>query len=224
VSRLWSRFAARSVAIGLLVLSLVGGYRVGVDRQTRQHDAAAAADRRYQRDALYQAKLDLSAQQLANAPQRAARADAQAKADAAAKSAADLARSADDAARRASRSGARTGPTTPAVPIPRSCASYTNKNQALACALLPQWGFGIDQMTCLVPLWKKESNWNERAENPSTHSYGIPQALPASRMGVYGADYRTNPTPQIKWGLSYIKDRYRTPCGAWSFWQAHNWY
>jgi hypothetical protein len=210
------------LAIGLLVLSLVGGYWIGVDRQAQQHDAAAAFDRQHQRDDLRQAKLDLSAQMQANAPQRAAQADAQAKADAAAKAAADQARAADDAARRASRGTAR--PTTPAVPIPTSCAAYTNKNQATACALLPQWGFGIDQMSCLVPMWKKESGWNERAENPTSHSYGIPQALPASRMAVYGADYRTNATPQIKWGLSYIKDRYKTPCGAWSFWQAHNWY
>ncbi|MYV93598.1 lytic transglycosylase domain-containing protein, partial [Streptomyces sp. SID1034] len=29
---------------------------------------------------------------------------------------------------------------------------------------------------------------------------------------------------QIKWGLNYMNDRYGSPCGAWSFWQAHSWY
>jgi hypothetical protein len=73
-------------------------------------------------------------------------------------------------------------------------------------------------------LWNKESHWNERSRNASSGAYGIPQALPASKMSVYGADYLTNPVPQIKWGLNYIKGRYKTPCGAWSFWQSHGWY
>jgi hypothetical protein len=221
VGRLWSRYGARSLAIGLLVFSLVGGYWLDADRRAQRHDAALDAARQGDIDDLAQRKLDMNVQQLANAPQRAAQADAQAKADAAAQAAADQARAADDAARRASRSAAR--PTTPPVPIPTSCAPY-HGNQAIACALLPEWGFGIDQMACLIPMWNKESHWNERARNPSSGSYGIPQALPASRMAVYGADYLTNPTPQIKWGLSYIKSRYHTPCGAWAFWQAHNWY
>ena len=79
-------------------------------------------------------------------------------------------------------------------------------------------------MPCLDKMWTKESNWRTTAENPSSHSYGIPQALPASKMAVYGSDYRSNPVPQIKWGLHYIEGRYKTPCGAWTFWQAHNWY
>jgi hypothetical protein len=79
-------------------------------------------------------------------------------------------------------------------------------------------------MNCLVPLWTKESHWNEKSKNTSSGAYGIPQALPASKMAVYGADYLTNPVPQIKWGLNYIKGRYTSPCGAWTFWQSHGWY
>jgi hypothetical protein len=223
VSRLWSRFGARSFALGLLVLSLAGGYWIDVDRQVQRQDAALDAARQSDLDDLYQLKLDMGARQRADGPQRAAQADAQAKAGAAAQAAADQARAVDAAAARASRGTPRTGPTTPPVPIPTSCAAYTG-NKAIACALLPEWGFGIDQMACLIPMWTKESGWNERSRNPSSGSYGIPQALPASKMAAYGADYLTNPTPQIKWGLSYIKGRYGTPCQAWSFWQAHNWY
>jgi hypothetical protein len=29
---------------------------------------------------------------------------------------------------------------------------------------------------------------------------------------------------QVRWGLSYMNSRYGSPCGAWSFWQSHNWY
>jgi hypothetical protein len=61
------------------------------------------------------------------------------------------------------------------------------------------------------------------ASNPSG-AYGIPQALPGDKMAVYGDDWQTNPTTQIKWGLNYIAGRYSTPCGAWSFWQSNGWY
>jgi len=216
----------RSLSIGLLVLSLVGGIWLSTDRQEQQRGAASAATQRSDLDDLHQLKLDAAARYQASAPQRAALDDAQAKADAAAQAAADKAKAADDAARKqqpASRSQDRPGPATPAVPIPTSCNQFSG-NQAIACAILPQFGFGIDQMNCLVPMWNKESGWKVTDKNPSSGAYGIPQALPATKMAAYGADYLTNPVPQIKWGLSYIKGRYKTPCGAWSFWQAHSWY
>jgi hypothetical protein len=43
-------------------------------------------------------------------------------------------------------------------------------------------------------------------------------------MASAGADWQTNPATQIRWGLGYIKDRYGTPCSAWSFWQANGFY
>ncbi|MFG1854266.1 lytic transglycosylase domain-containing protein [Actinomadura geliboluensis] len=76
----------------------------------------------------------------------------------------------------------------------------------------------------LLTLWNHESGWNERAVNPSSGAYGIPQALPGSKLASAGADWRTSSPTQIAWGLGYIKARYKDPCGAWSFWQAHNWY
>ncbi|WP_230420978.1 aggregation-promoting factor C-terminal-like domain-containing protein [Actinomadura soli] len=76
----------------------------------------------------------------------------------------------------------------------------------------------------LLTLWNHESGWNERAENPSSGAYGIPQALPGSKMSSAGNDWRTSTPTQIAWGLGYIKARYKDPCGAWSFWQSHNWY
>ncbi|MFI0479221.1 lytic transglycosylase domain-containing protein [Actinomadura sp. 9N215] len=76
----------------------------------------------------------------------------------------------------------------------------------------------------LLTLWNHESGWNERAENPSSGAYGIPQALPGTKMASSGSDWRTSSPTQIAWGLGYIKARYKDPCGAWSFWQSHNWY
>ena len=61
----------------------------------------------------------------------------------------------------------------------------------------------------------RESGWNVYADNPSSSAYGIPQALPGSKMASAGADWATNPVTQIRWGLGYIQDRYGSPCGAW---------
>ncbi|HEY1484652.1 MAG TPA: lytic transglycosylase domain-containing protein, partial [Micromonosporaceae bacterium] len=125
-------------------------------------------------------------------------------------------------AKKPSRGTPRTAP--PSFgPIPKSCSTYSG-NRAIGCTLLLAANFGLDQMPCLDKMWTRESNWRTTADNPSSHSYGIPQALPASKMAAFGSDYRTNPATQIKWGLHYIVGRYKTPCGAWTFWQAHNWY
>ena len=43
-------------------------------------------------------------------------------------------------------------------------------------------------------------------------------------MRSAGADWRTNAVTQIKWGLSYIKGRYGSPCGALRHMNSHGWY
>jgi hypothetical protein len=111
----------------------------------------------------------------------------------------------------------------PSTSVPASCSEYDG-NRATGCALLLEWGFSLDQMSCLDNLWTRESGWNHLAENPSSGAYGIPQSLPGNKMAEYGDDWRTNPVTQIQWGLSYIENRYGTPCSAWSFFQANNWY
>jgi hypothetical protein len=94
----------------------------------------------------------------------------------------------------------------------------------IARALLPDFGFGPEQFSCLDQLYVSESNWRIDADNPTSSAYGIPQALPGSKMASAGADWATNPVTQIRWGLGYIEDRYGTPCNAWSFKQGNNWY
>ncbi|WP_245681659.1 lytic transglycosylase domain-containing protein [Actinomadura kijaniata] len=97
--------------------------------------------------------------------------------------------------------------------------------QQVAKAMLPSYGMGgSGQFACLVKLWNKESGWRVTAQNPSSGAYGIPQALPGTKMASAGSDWRTNARTQIKWGLGYIKNRYKTPCGAWSHSQRVGWY
>ena len=95
--------------------------------------------------------------------------------------------------------------------------------QAIALAILTQRGMGNDQYSCLVDLWNRESHWSVTAANPSG-AYGIPQALPGSKMASAGPNWQTNARTQILWGLSYIQSRYSTPCGAWAHSQSSGWY
>ena len=74
------------------------------------------------------------------------------------------------------------------------------------------------------PLWERESGWDHTAQNPGPGAYGIPQSLPGDKMASHGDDWQTNPATQISWGLSYIKDRYGTPCAAWSHSESVGWY
>jgi resuscitation-promoting factor RpfB len=95
--------------------------------------------------------------------------------------------------------------------------------RGIAYNLLGSYGFSTNQFGCLNDLWTRESNWTYNAENASG-AYGIPQALPGSKMASAGPNWQTDPTTQIKWGLGYIKSIYGTPCGAWAHEEADGWY
>jgi hypothetical protein len=199
----------------VLLLGALGGGYLGLRHHTVESGHSQALDVRVAE--VGQIPLDI-----VDAQRRAAFGAAQVKAASAAADIAARVKRAQDLAKRdatASRSQTRTS----YGPVPASCKEYTG-NRALGCALLLDAGYALDQMPCLDKLWTKESGWNPLSRNASTGAYGIPQALPGDKMAAYGDDWRTNPVPQIKWGLSYIKGRYGTPCGAWSFWLAHNWY
>lgn len=96
--------------------------------------------------------------------------------------------------------------------------------QAIAYDMVTARGWGDDQFACLVALWNRESGWRVNAYNAGSGAYGIPQALPGSKMATAGADWETNPATQITWGLGYIGGRYGTPCGAWDHSQRTGWY
>ncbi|MFC6152672.1 lytic transglycosylase domain-containing protein [Nocardioides yefusunii] len=96
--------------------------------------------------------------------------------------------------------------------------------RAAARTMMRMRGYSTAQQNCVIKLWNRESNWRWNAANPSSSAYGIPQALPGSKMRSHGRDWRTNPVTQIKWGLSYIKGRYGKPCNAWNHSQRRGWY
>lgn len=103
----------------------------------------------------------------------------------------------------------------PATTDPREIARQIMANK---------YSWGEDQFRCYDSIIMRESRWIVSADNPHSSAYGIPQALPGKKMASFGADWRTNPATQIRWGLDYVHDRYGTPCRAWSFKRGHGWY
>jgi Transglycosylase SLT domain len=103
----------------------------------------------------------------------------------------------------------------PGVTDPKEIARQILKNK---------FGYGSNQFDCFNNIIMRESMWKVNATNPSSGAYGIPQALPGSKMASEGSDWRTNPATQIIWGIKYMKDRYGSPCAAWSFKSSHGWY
>jgi uncharacterized protein YgiM (DUF1202 family) len=96
--------------------------------------------------------------------------------------------------------------------------------QKYALSLFPDFGWSSSELEPLINLWNRESGWNPSSHNRSSGAHGIPQALPASKMGSEGADYYTNPEPQIRWGLKYIAGRYGSPSSAWAHFCSRHWY
>ncbi|TDB94368.1 lytic transglycosylase domain-containing protein [Micromonospora fluostatini] len=239
MSRLWSRFGARTAAVVLLSVGVAGGVYLGDHQETQQQGLTSRvavevdrAEQEYQRErqALHQIR---------SAQQRSAEYQAKLRAAKAAKEAAQRAKEAEAAA--ASRKKAREEAARKAAeekaakeaaakanrpydgPVPDSCNEFSGHRRT-GCALMVQAGHGIDQFPCLNKLWNKESGWNPRAHNSSSGAHGIPQALPGSKMASVGSDWETNPVTQIKWGLGYIEGRYGTPCKAWAKSQSSGWY
>jgi hypothetical protein len=61
--------------------------------------------------------------------------------------------------------------------------------------------------------------WNT-AGSPA---YGIPQALPGSKMASAGPDWATNPRTQLLWMARYMAG-YGGMCGALAHENAYGWY
>jgi hypothetical protein len=109
-------------------------------------------------------------------------------------------------------------------------------NQQIGKLLAASYGWASGaQWQALVDLWNRESGWDNRIWNGGSHAdtqpngssgaYGIPQALPYSKMPKaawppgYGGT--ADPTSQISWGLAYIKAAYGDPVTANNFDATH---
>ncbi|MER7399808.1 lytic transglycosylase domain-containing protein [Streptomyces sp. NPDC000151] len=153
------------------------------------------------------------------AARKAAAESAQAKKDAAEKQVAAEKQAAKERAEAKKQAASRSAERGPLGDIAVKASYSIAETQAMARQMMP-----ADQFQCFSNIVDHESGWNYRATNAGSGAYGLVQALPGSKMASAGSDWQTNPATQIKWGLGYMNDRYGSPCGAWSFWQANSWY
>jgi hypothetical protein len=228
-------------SVGLLLAGAAGGIYLGQGREVQQQNAEAtlvvqadvndmellkqhaaqhAATRAWQRKAEGDA-ADKAASEVKSAAAKAHTLETkvveQKKAAADAKKAAEQKAKEEQEQKESGKSGVSVGP------IPSSCNDYSG-NRQIGCTLMLKAGFGIDQFPCMDKLFNRESGWNQHAENRGSGAYGIPQALPGSKMAKFGDDWEDNAATQIAWGLDYIEGRYDDPCGAWDHSESTGWY
>ena len=58
-----------------------------------------------------------------------------------------------------------------------------------------------------LALIYRESGCRVDSTNARSGAYGIPQALPGSKMASAGADWKTHPVTQIRWMIGYVNGR-----------------
>ncbi|BCY14951.1 lytic transglycosylase domain-containing protein [Actinoplanes sp. L3-i22] len=233
MNRLWSRLGVRTASVGLLVVGLSGGVYLGKDRDVQQQSDASQLVMQANAEEVSLLKERQADHAAARAYRRSAEDAAAAKAAVEAKAAASkahtlekkaIAAAAAEKQAAAEKKAAESGGAVPYTgDIPSSCSEFSG-SRGVGCALMLDAGFKIDQFPCLDKLWKRESGWNYKATNTGSGAYGIPQALPGSKMASIASDWKTNPATQIKWGLGYIEGRYDTPCGAWNHSESVGWY
>ncbi len=98
--------------------------------------------------------------------------------------------------------------------------SNPSANVALGQQIAAEMGWG-GEFSCIYNIYQRESGWDHTKRNRSSGAYGIPQALPGSKMGP---GWESDPALQIRWGIGYMASRYGSPCGAWNFWTVNHWY
>ncbi|KQQ95302.1 hypothetical protein ASF62_01815 [Leifsonia sp. Leaf325] len=196
------------------------------EAQAAEQEAGARLAAQKEASATLQAQLASLTAEAADVEKRYTEGEAARKAaEAAAAAAAAEAAAAAAAAAEAAGDGGGGGGGGGATPIyTGDVDSDPGAAQAYAAGAIGAYGWGADQFGCLQRLWNKESGWRADAYNASSGAYGIPQSLPGEKMATAGVDWRTSAATQINWGLSYIAQRYGSPCGAWDHSVVWNWY
>ena len=110
------------------------------------------------------------------------------------------------------------------VQLVSATAKHRETPRQIARKMLRNFHWSWRQFKYLNRLWERESSWNVYASNPYSGAYGIPQAVPGSKMASAGRYWRTSARTQIRWGLRYIRDVYGTPHRAWDHELSTGWY
>jgi hypothetical protein len=129
----------------------------------------------------------------------------------------------------AARNAAKTqaAPASPAEPSASNPAPAPAPNGVTSAAENKEYARSIlsaADFACTDQLAVRESGWSTTATNPSSGAYGVAQSLPASKYASAGADWKTNGKTQVNWMISYMNERYGSPCAALAHSHAVGWY
>ena len=113
-----------------------------------------------------------------------------------------------------------------------SASSSSDIGTTVPASEMQQWahdylisnGYSEADFTAAVYIINHESGWNPSATNASSGAYGLPQALPGSKMASAGSDWATNYQTQFKWFVGYCNQRYGSLNGAYQYWLSHHSY
>jgi hypothetical protein len=95
-------------------------------------------------------------------------------------------------------------------------------NKVLALSMFP-WPSSM--FGAFDYLEMREAGYNRFARNPSSGAYGMPQALPPTKMPFAAqAAGGSHAGPQLSWMYGYIHDRYGNPVNAANHERVFNWY
>jgi len=113
------------------------------------------------------------------------------------------------------------------APVERVVAVGAKKSVPPEWATCADWarqaGVSEADLSAALDLIYHESGCRVDAANASG-AYGIPQALPGSKMASIAGDWETNPVTQIRWMIGYVNGRYGGWSQALNHWYTHGWY
>ena len=141
-------------------------------------------------------------------------------------SAGQLASGPPAAAQRAAHPAAAAAPATfrPIATLDAAATSQRVTAQRTAKKMLAHYGWGKRQWAPLDKLWNRESGWNKYAENPYSGAYGIPQAVPGSKMASAGKTGAATPPPRSAGAWATSRAGTARPRAAWNHELAYGWY
>ena len=111
-------------------------------------------------------------------------------------------------------------PVAKAQPVKATTSAHEAFNQVVA-----EKGVSQSEANHWAELIRRESNWQVTVSNSQgSGAYGLPQALPGSKMASHGENWRTDPVIQLRWMFDYVQGRYGSFSSAISHHNAKNWY
>ncbi|MEU3463758.1 transglycosylase SLT domain-containing protein [Streptomyces sp. NPDC006733] len=226
MSRISVRGFAVASATAVTTVGAVVGVAAGADQGSNQPvEAAGATTVLADIPAGQQASLTQQAQAQSDAAQATAKKAAEDSArQQAAKDASAKKKAADEAAAKAKEARELEAKAAASRSAERATFAVKSSYSTAEVKAMALQIVGSSQFQCFSNIVEHESGWDYTATNPSSGAYGLVQSYPGNKMASVGADWRTNPATQIKWGLNYMNSRYDSPCGAWSYWQQHHSY